>query len=891
MGFLSVVQSIWTRDLPVLGQVARLEVETGPSGPSLLIHDPATGQLARASLGPGLGAGPLSATAFRLEAAGHAGDITRLGIGGLSRSVDAGTLTRLIGADGSTTAYLDGVAFAGNLVALHHTRIDGQGWLFAAATYGSGISAFRTGSGSPAAAGSVDDAPGLYLSGIVALDSLSLGGRHFLVAASMREDGISVIEIGATGTLNVRSGLGADRQLPVDRPQALVATELDGRGYVLMGSFGTGSLSVFELHPDGRLSFADQINDHLGTRFAGLAALDTVTIGGGVLVAAAGNDGGVSLFQLLPGGRLIHRETLIDGTDTALSGIRQLCFVTDAGTVELWALATGDGGLTRLALDTAALGPVLSAAAAGGDLRGTSGADILIDGAGADRLFGAAGADVFVFAADARADTVADFNRFQDRIDLGAFTGLAGPDAIALTPVTGGAVLRWGAEELHLISHDGATLRWPDLADALVFATNRVAMPPPGPITGDAADNLFVWSDGPDIIDGAGGTDCMSYAAAPTAALVDLEGVWVNDLAARGDVLRNIEMLEGTGFGDRLRGDRNANTLTGLGGDDRLLGGHGDDLLLPGAGNDTVDGEHGIDTVSYADSAVAVQVWLGAGLAVSTAGSDRLISIENVTGSVYHDRLEGDAGANRILGLKGTDRMIGSAGADSYDGGIGQDLVSYALAPGSVTVDMGAGRGLAGIAAGDTYVSVERIAGSAFADRFFGSVGRDDFRGRGGADWFSGSSAGKDRYHGGDGSDTVDYSASAAGVTASLGKGTGRRGDAAGDIFIKIENLTGSAFADRLAGDGADNLLRGMAGRDTLLGKTGNDRLRGGPGDDIINGGPGTDIAVFADDRSAYTITTTGKRTVVSHSVIDGDGTDTLTHVEALHFADGLIWL
>lgn len=893
MGFLSVVQSIRTRDLPLLGQVARLDVETGAAGPVLVIHDPATGQLGRADLGSAV----LTPSAFRLQTVGRAGDMVALAIGDQTRGVDAGTLARLITEDGSATAYLDGVAFAGNLVALHHARLDGQGWLFAAATYGSGVTALRTGGGSPVSAGSVADAPDLYLSGVVALDSLSLGGRHFLVAASMRENGLSVIEIGATGALIPRGGSGAERNLPVDRPQALATAELDGRGYVLMGSFGSGSLSVFEMHADGRLEFADQINDSLATRFAGLAALDTVNVGGGVLVAAGGNDGGVSLLQMLPGGRLIHRETLIDGSGTALSGIRQLRFITDGARVELWALASGggdDGGLTRLALDVAALGPVLSATGPGGDLRGTAGADIVIDGPGADRLWGGAGADVFVFSPDARPDTVADFNRFEDRIDLGAFAGLAGslagPAAIALSPITGGAVLRWGAEELRVLSHDGASLRWSDLADVLVLGTDRAAMPAIGPTVGDAGDNRFGWADGPDTIDGGGGIDCMSYASAPMAAVVDLDGVWINDLAARGDVLRNIEALEGTAFDDRLRGDSGANTLTGLAGNDRLTGGHGNDWLQPGAGNDTVDGEHGTDTVSYVDSAAGVQIDLAAGTAVSGADTDRLISIENVTGSIHADLITGDDGANRIRALGHYDWMIGSGGADSYDGGTGRDMISYIFAPGPVTVNLGTGRGLAGQAAGDSYVSVERVTGSSYADHLYGGPDDEDFRGVGGYDWFIGS-GGKDRYDGGAGQDTVAYWYSPTGVVASLALGRGSAGDAARDHYTSIENLTGSSHGDRLTGDAGRNVLRGLYGADTLIGGNGGDRLEGGASDDHLDGGWGWDYAIYAGNHGAYAVSTLGAITTVSH--IDGgrDGTDTLVNIEVIQFADGLIYL
>jgi len=60
--------------------------------------------------------------------------------------------------------------------------------------------------------------------------------------------------------------------------------------------------------------------------------------------------------------------------------------------------------------------------------------------------------------------------------------------------------------------------------------------------------------------------------------------------------------------------------------------------------------------------------------------------------------------------------------------------------------------------------------------------------------------------------------------------------------------------------------------------------LLGGAGDDKLVGGVGTDTAVFSGDRSAYTISTVDGVTTVTGL----DGTDRLTEIERLQFADGL---
>ena len=56
---------------------------------------------------------------------------------------------------------------------------------------------------------------------------------------------------------------------------------------------------------------------------------------------------------------------------------------------------------------------------------------------------------------------------------------------------------------------------------------------------------------------------------------------------AQGDTLATIENLTGSGHGDTLTGDANANTLRGAGGNDTLVGLAGADVLDGGAGTDT----------------------------------------------------------------------------------------------------------------------------------------------------------------------------------------------------------------------------------------------------------------------------------------------------------------
>ena len=92
---------------------------------------------------------------------------------------------------------------------------------------------------------------------------------------------------------------------------------------------------------------------------------------------------------------------------------------------------------------------------------------------------------------------------------------------------------------------------------------------------------------------------------------------------------------------------------------------------------------------------------------------------------------------------------------------------------------------------------------------------------------------------GGAGVNTLDYSASTAGVTVNLltGKATGAKGGIAG-----FTNVFGGSGDDELTGNAAANTLRGYDGNDRLFGGDGIDFLDGGNGNDYLDGGRNLDF-------------------------------------------------
>ena len=155
-------------------------------------------------------------------------------------------------------------------------------------------------------------------------------------------------------------------------------------------------------------------------------------------------------------------------------------------------------------------------------------------------------------------------------------------------------------------------------------------------------------------MDGGPGTDTVSYAASTAAVTVNLKSGFHYGGHANGDVLKNIENVTGSRYGDDLTGDDSANTLLGGDGNDRLTG-------LGGA--DTLDGGDGRDVVSYYASkrGVTVNLTTGKGSGGDAEG-DTLRNIETIVGSRLSDTLTGDEKANTFNGSTGADTIDGRGG-------------------------------------------------------------------------------------------------------------------------------------------------------------------------------------------------------------------------------------
>jgi hypothetical protein len=126
------------------------------------------------------------------------------------------------------------------------------------------------------------------------------------------------------------------------------------------------------------------------------------------------------------------------------------------------------------------------------------------------------------------------------------------------------------------------------------------------------------------------------------------------------------------------------------------------------------------------------------------------------------------------------------------------------------------------------------------SDTLVGGPGQDWMYGDGGDDVFY-PGPGADRVRGGPGHDTVILAGDVAtgqGVYIDLWNGQGFSADAAGDVYVSIEGVIGTRYADILIGDDNDNVLNGEDGNDVIYPHGGSDVIRGGEGQDwyILDG-------------------------------------------------------
>lgn len=531
---------------------------------------------------------------------------------------------------------------------------------------------------------------------LFALDDLGQGVRSYRINTQ-------------TGALQAADSFGTVEGLPVAGPSALQSFQAYGASWLLLSAAGTGSLSLLRVGADGGLSFADQVNDTLATRFGGLSALEVVQVADHVLVLAAGSDDGLSLLRLLPSGQLLHVTSLPHAAGLGLENVTALDWALLGDQLEIYVSSASTGGIFRFRLDLSNLGLVRQVdqgrheGGAGADLlqgergavtlNGGAGDDILVTSGAGSQLTGGAGADRFVVGAAPGQVTLRDFRPGTDELDLSLIPGLYSPAQLQVETLADGLRLSFGEVQILVQRAGGGALSLSDLWPQGRFET---------------ADRIsLVETPDQDIEYGGGGADQLGGGTGADR----MQGLGGNDvLLGRGG---NDELLGGDG-NDTLRGGWGADSLEGELGDDMVLGGGGNDRLQGGAGRDDVQGHKGDDTL-----------WGG-------LDDDKLkgnAGVDLLYGGAGNDDLRGGTGADRLWGEAGANLLIGQAGADSLFGGGANDTLK-----GGADADWAWG-----------YDGDDTFRGGRGRDHLFGGNGNDTLSGDIGGDWLSGG-AGADSF-------------------------------------------------------------------------------------------------------------------------------------------------
>ena len=333
---------------------------------------------------------------------------------------------------------------------------------------------------------------------------------------------------------------------------------------------------------------------------------------------------------------------------------------------------------------------------------GGLGNDTLFGGLGTNTLNGNTGTDTVDYSSLTTSVTVslgggtATGTGINDTlISIEAVIGSKGADALTGSGSTisyaGGA---FASVNVNLAAGTGVV---GGVTDSLTGFVNAVGTSGNDTLTGDSNNNILEGGAGNDSIDGgSGGIDTASYSTAGNSVTVSLAIATAQNTGGAGtDTLTNIRNLTGSIYDDSLTGSSAANTIDGGLGNDTIEGG-------VGAAGDSLNGNTGTDTISYANSGVAVNVSLAANTGIHAGVTDTLAGFENILGSANNDTLIGDANANSIDGGAGNDSinggngnniMIATLGNDTVIGGTGADYIKLATAGPNLVASVDGGTG------------------------------------------------------------------------------------------------------------------------------------------------------------------------------------------------------
>lgn len=307
--------------------------------------------------------------------------------------------------------------------------------------------------------------------GPVLLETVEIGSTQLLLRADSALQGVGSFLVTASGGLQQLFTLGASNGLGVNVPTALATVSAFGQTFVLLGAAESGTISVMSLSASGELRPTDHLLDTLDTRFDGITALETLVVDGRVFVIAGGADDGLSLFTLLPDGRLVHLQTLAQQSGYGLENVQSISAVALGDAIQIYVASGAEAGLSHLSIDLAAMGATVNGAASGSNridgtvlddllisnsrgadtLYGGDGDDILVSGAGGTVLYGGRGDDLFVMRPEAGRQYIMDYQS-GDRIDLSGLAMLHSTAQLQAASTATGILITYLGFEIEVVA-------------------------------------------------------------------------------------------------------------------------------------------------------------------------------------------------------------------------------------------------------------------------------------------------------------------------------------------------------------------------------------------------------------------------------------------------------
>ncbi len=329
--------------------------------------------------------------------------------------------------------------------------------------------------------------------------------------------------------------------------------------------------------------------------------------------------------------------------------------------------------------------------------------------------------------------------------------------------------------------------------------------------------------------DGAAGTAYTFHTA------IALQGVTATAITSdnfAGSLNPTGVTLDGGAGNDTLTGGTGGDIMNGGAGDDILTGGAGDDTLSGGAGADTFNVDAGTDTladavpgtdvINISSGATALQNLTMASVSYATNTTNSGTLVVNALSSTASE-ITGSSGIDIITGSSAGDILAGGTNNDTLNGGAGNDAMEGGAGDDTYYVD----------STGDSVVETGNVSSS--ATRFRLALSLDS---------------------------NIDK------VIASVNYTLGSY----------LENLDLAAGSGSLTGAG--NALNNV-----LTGNEGDNTLTGGAGNDSLDGSTGIDVAAYTGSHSSFTISQSGTSFTITDST-GSEGTDTVTNIERLTFAD-----